>query len=94
MERWQRRRPKPPLEDRGERRGRDRNQARCEVTPIVTIRVGPRKVTARAEPEHNPQVVRAVNAAYRKKYGERWPEETDEMLKGSVVPTTLRLTMI
>ncbi|MDQ6712077.1 MAG: DUF2255 family protein [Candidatus Dormibacteraeota bacterium] len=64
------------------------------ATPIVTLRVGPRKLTARAEPEHNPQVVRAVNAAYRKKYDERWPDETDEMLKRSVVPTTLRLTMI
>src|SRR5256885_15980982 len=62
------------------------------ANPLVAIRVGRRKATARAEPEHNPLVIRAVNAAYRKKYGERWPEETKEMLKRSILPTTLRLT--
>jgi hypothetical protein len=62
--------------------------------PLVTIRVGRRKVTARVEPEHNPLVVRAVNAAYRKKYGERWPDETQDMLKRSILPTTLRLTPV
>jgi len=46
----------------------------------------------RAEPERNPQVIRAVSAGYRKKYGERWPDDTEPMLKRSVVPTTLRLT--
>ena len=64
------------------------------VNPLVTIRVGRRKVTARAEPEHNPLVIRAVNAGYRKKYGERWPDETKEMLRRSVLPTTLRLTPV
>ena len=62
------------------------------ANPRVTIRVGRRKATARAEPERNPLVVRAVNAGYRKKYGERWPEETKEMFKRSILPTTLRLT--
>ena len=62
------------------------------ANPVVTIRVGRRKVKARVEPEHNPQVIRAVNAGYRKKYGERWPDETKEMLKRSILPTTLRLT--
>src|SRR3979411_156559 len=51
------------------------------ANPRWTIRVGRRKVTARAELEHNPLVIRAVNAAYRKKYGERWPDETQAMLK-------------
>ena len=64
------------------------------ANPIVTIRLGRRKVTVRAEPEHNPLVIRAVNAAYRKKYGERWPEETQPMLRRSVLPTTLRLTAV
>jgi hypothetical protein len=64
------------------------------TNPLVTIRVGRRKATARAEPEHNPLVIRAVNAAYRKKYGERWPDETQEMLKRSVLPTTLRVTPV
>ena len=62
--------------------------------PSVTIRVGRRKVAARAEPERNPLVIRAVNAAYRKKYGERWPDETQDMLKRSILPTTLRLTPV
>lgn len=61
---------------------------------LVTIRVGRRKAAARVEPEHNPRVSRAVNAAYRKKYGERWPEETKDMLKPSILPTTLRLTAV
>ncbi len=61
---------------------------------LVTIGVGRRKVTARAEPEKNPLVIRAVNAGYRKKYGERWPEDTQPMLKRSILPTTLRLTPV
>jgi len=36
-------------------------------------------------------VTRDVNAAYRAKYGERWPDETKPMLGRSVVSTTLRL---
>ena len=64
------------------------------ANPVVSIRVGRRKVKARIEPEHNPQVIRAVNAGYRKKYGERWPDETKEMLKRSILPTTLRLTPV
>ena len=62
------------------------------ANPIVTIRLGRRKVTSRAEPEKNALVIRAVNAAYRKKYGERWPDETSDMLRRSLLPTTLRLT--
>jgi hypothetical protein len=64
------------------------------ANPLVTIGVGRRKVTARAEPERNPLVIRAVNTAYRKKYGERWPDDTEPMLKRSVLPTTLHLTPV
>jgi len=64
------------------------------ANPLVTIRVGRRKVWARAEPEHNPLIIRKVSAGYRKKYGERWPEETDPMLKRSVAATTLRPTPV
>jgi hypothetical protein len=64
------------------------------ANPLVTIRVGRRKVTARVELEHNPLLIRAVNVAYRKKYGERWPDETQDMLKRSILPTTLRLTAV
>ena len=61
------------------------------ANPHVTLRVGQRKVAARAEPEQSPAVLRAVSAAYRQKYGERWPRETEPMLRPSVLPTTLRL---
>ena len=61
------------------------------ANPQVTIRVGRRKVAARAEPEKNSAVIREVSAAYREKYGERWPDETAPMLRRSVLPTTLRL---
>ena len=64
------------------------------ANPLVTIRLGRRKVTARARPEHGPLVNRAVNAGYRRKYGERWPAETKEMFKRSLLPTTLRLTPV
>ncbi len=64
------------------------------ANPLVTIRVGRRKVSARVEPEHNPLVIRAMSAGFRKKYGERWPYETQDMLKRSILPTTLRLTPV
>ncbi len=64
------------------------------ANPRVTIRLGRRKVNARADPEHNPVLIRAVTLAYRKKYGERWPDETQAMLKRSLLPTTLRLTPV
>jgi len=62
------------------------------ANPRVTVRVGRRKVAARADPAKNASVTRAVSAAYREKYGERWPDETAPMLRRSVLPTTLRLT--
>ncbi|HET9849610.1 MAG TPA: DUF2255 family protein [Candidatus Dormibacteraeota bacterium] len=64
------------------------------ANPVVTIRVGRRKVTARVEPEKNPAVIREVSDAYREKYGERWPDETEPMLQPSVASTTLRLSEI
>jgi hypothetical protein len=64
------------------------------ANPKVTVSVGRRRAAARAEPEHNPQVIRAVNAGYREKYRERWPDDTQAMLKRSLFPTTLRLTPV
>lgn len=61
------------------------------ANPHVTIRVGERKVAVRAEPEPSAAVISEVSAAYRQKYGERWPSETEPMLRPSVLPTTLRL---
>jgi hypothetical protein len=62
------------------------------ANPHVTLRVGQRKVAARVEQEQSPVVIREVSAAYRQKYGERWPKETEPMVQPSVLPTTLRLT--
>ena len=61
------------------------------ANPHVTVRVGERKVAVRAEPEQSPAVISEVSAAYRQKYGGRWPSETEPMLRPSVLPTTLRL---
>lgn len=60
--------------------------------PHVTIRVGRRKLAARVDAERSPAEIRAVSVGYRAKYGERWPDETQPMLRRSVLPTTLRLT--
>ena len=61
------------------------------ANPLVSIHVGRRQVRARARRETNSPVIREVTRAYRAKYGERWPDETEPMLKRSVVSTTLRL---
>ncbi|HYS29927.1 MAG TPA: DUF2255 family protein [Candidatus Limnocylindria bacterium] len=61
------------------------------ANPHVTLRVGERKVATRVEPEQSQAVIREVSAAYRQKYGERWPSDTESMLQPSVLPTTLRM---
>ncbi|HEY9287516.1 MAG TPA: DUF2255 family protein [Candidatus Dormibacteraeota bacterium] len=61
------------------------------ANPQVVIHVGRRQAPARAITESSSKVISEVSAAYREKYGERWPEETEPMLKGSVLSTTLRL---
>jgi hypothetical protein len=58
----------------------------------VTLRVGPRKVNARVEQEQSQAVISEVSAAYRQKYGERWPNDTESMVQHPVLPTTLRVT--
>jgi hypothetical protein len=74
------------------KRGRWYQEALAD--PLVTIRLGRRKVRARVELEESDAVLRKVNAAYREKYGDRWPDETREMLRRSVLPTTLRLNPV
>src|SRR5260370_38334843 len=51
------------------------------TNPKVTVRVGRRKAAARAEPEHNPLVIRAANAGSREKYGQRWPDGAQPLLR-------------
>ena len=64
------------------------------ANPKVTIHVGRRKAEARVEEEGNSNVIRDVSAAYREKYQERWADETESMLRRSVLPTTLRLAEV
>ena len=57
------------------------------------LRVGRRRVPIRAEPDADPQRNRRVDEAYSRKYGSRWPGETEAMVKpASVRRTTLRVT--
>jgi len=57
----------------------------------VTIRVGRRKVVARVSHVTSRAVIRAVNAAYREKYGEIWPDSAKAVVRSSRLNTTLRL---
>ena len=57
----------------------------------VTIRVGRRRVAARVRPDNDSSVIRAVNAAYRAKYGELWPDSARSVVRVSRLHTTLRL---
>lgn len=63
----------------------------ASASPRVTIRVGREKVEARPELEKNPSVINEVSDAYREKYGERWPNETEPLLRRQTLDTTLRL---
>jgi hypothetical protein len=57
----------------------------------VTIRAGRRKVAARVQRVNDTSVIRAINAAARKKYGERWPKDANSFVRLSRQHTTLRL---
>ena len=61
------------------------------ANPQVVIHVGRRQAPARAIAESSSKVISEVSTAYREKYGERWPSDTESMLKRSVLPTTFRL---
>ncbi len=62
------------------------------ANPSVVIHRGRERVQARVEHERNPTVIREVSDAYRLKYNERWPEDTDSMLREHTLSTTLRVT--
>jgi hypothetical protein len=57
----------------------------------VVIRAGGRKVAARVQRASTSVVVRAVNAAYREKYRELWPDSARAMVRSARLNTTLRL---
>jgi hypothetical protein len=57
----------------------------------VTIRARRRKVAARVQRVNDSSVIRAINAAARAKYGERWPKDANSFVRLSRQHTTLRL---
>ena len=73
----------------GSKKGRWYREALA--TRRVAIRVGRRRVDARVQVVRSPSVIRTVNAAYREKYGERWPDSTRAVVRSSRLNTTLRL---
>jgi hypothetical protein len=60
----------------------------------VTIRVGRRKIAARVQRATRSSVISAVNAAYRAKYAEDWPDSAKAVIARSRLNTTLRLIAI
>lgn len=50
-----------------------------------------RRIPVRLVPDRRASTLRQVNAAYRRKYGSRFPSETAPMLRAGVARTTLRL---
>jgi len=73
----------------GDRKGRWYQEALANRR--VTIRAGRRKVAARAQRARSTSVIRVVNAAYRAKYGRRWPDSAKDVVRRSRLGTTLRL---
>jgi hypothetical protein len=73
----------------GSRQGRWYREALANRS--VTIRVGRRRVNARARRETSRSVIRVVNAAYREKYGAIWPDSATAVVRSSRLHTTLRL---
>ena len=61
------------------------------VNRKVTIRAGRRKAAARVQRVNDSSVIRAVNAAIRDKYSERWPKDATSFVQLSRQHTTLRL---
>jgi hypothetical protein len=57
----------------------------------VVIRAGRQKVAARVQRASSSSVIRAVNAAYREKYRDLWPDSTRAVVRSSRLNTTLRL---
>jgi hypothetical protein len=61
------------------------------ANPVVTIYRGRERVRVRIQQEKSEKVIREVSDAYKTKYGDRWPSETEPMLRKGVLSTTLRL---
>jgi len=55
------------------------------------LHVDQRAIPVRAVHIDDPEIIARVSDAFRKKYESKWPQETAEMLRDDVLPTTLRL---
>ncbi|HYM49850.1 MAG TPA: DUF2255 family protein [Candidatus Limnocylindrales bacterium] len=65
---------------------------RVKRTGTAVLRVGRRRIPVRLEPDTDPTHNRRIDEAYQRKYGPRWPVETEAMVKpASVRRTTLRV---
>jgi hypothetical protein len=73
----------------GSRKGRWYREALANRN--VTIRAGRRKVAAGVQQVRSRSVIRAVNAAYRQKYGQTWPDSAKAVVRSARLKTTLRL---
>ena len=60
----------------------------------VTIRASRRSLAARVQRATGSSVIRAVNAAYREKYAQSWPDSAEAVVRRSRLDTTLRLIAI
>lgn len=59
--------------------------------PDGVLYVDGRAIPFRALHVDDPQTISRVSEAYRRKYEQKWPTETAEMLRDGVLPTTLKL---
>ena len=73
----------------GSRKGRWYQEALANRN--VTIRVGRRRVAVRIQSARNAALIRKVNAAYREKYGQDWPDSAKAVVRRARLNTTLRL---
>ncbi|HXN00683.1 MAG TPA: DUF2255 family protein [Candidatus Dormibacteraeota bacterium] len=73
----------------GSKRGRWYREALANRN--VTIWAGRRKVATRVQQVRSSSVIRAVNAAYREKYGGIWPASAKAVVRSARLNTTLRL---
>jgi len=71
----------------------DRDPPRFQVSASSDddLDVGRRAVAARVQRASSSSVIRAVNAAYRDKYRELWPDSARAVVRRSRLNTTLRL---
>ncbi len=61
------------------------------ANPLATVHTGRRRIPVQVIRETAATTIPRVSAAYRRKYGRRWPDETAPMVRPEAQRTTLRL---